>query len=73
MPQNKIIAIANEKGGTGKTTTTINLGAGLQRQGKKVLMVDNDPQANMTMALGLEPDRLDKTLSDLMSAKIIVL
>lgn len=66
----KIMAVANEKGETGKTTTTINLGAGLQRQGKRVLLVDNDPQANLTMALGLEPDQLDKTLSALMSGKI---
>lgn len=66
----KIIAIANEKGGTAKTTTAVNLGAGLQRQGKRVLLADNDPQANLTMALGFEPEQLTKTLSDLMSEKI---
>lgn len=66
----KIIAIANEKGGTAKTTTAVNLGAGLQRQGKRVLLVDNDPQANLTMAFGFEPEQLTKTLSDLMSKKI---
>jgi len=64
----KIIAIANEKGGTAKTTTAVNLGVGLQRQGKRVLLVD--PQANLTMALGFEPEQLTKTLSDLMSEKI---
>lgn len=66
----KIITIANEKGGTAKTTTCINLSAGLQRQGKHVLVVDNDPQANLTMALGIEPEQLEKTLSDIMSERI---
>lgn len=66
----KVISIAGEKGGCSKTTTTISLGAGLLQQGKKVLLVDNDPIANMTMALGIEPDQLNKTLSDLMSSKM---
>jgi chromosome partitioning protein len=66
----KIIAIANEKGGTGKTTSSVNLGAGLQRQGKRVLLCDNDPQGNLTMSLGFEPEQLTKTLSDLMLEKI---
>ena len=66
----KIIAIANEKGGTGKTTSSVNLGAGLQRQGKRVLLCDNDPQGNLTTSLGFEPEQLTKTLSDLMLEKI---
>ena len=51
--EHKIIAVANQKGGVGKTTTCVNLGIGLARQGCKVLLVDFDPQANLTISLGL--------------------
>ena len=67
-----IIAVVNQKGGTGKTTTTENLGVGLALEGKKVLLVDTDPQASLTVSLGNPcPDDLSPTLSDLMG-KIIV-
>lgn len=58
----QIIAIANQKGGTGKTTTTLNLGAALKEMGNRVLLVDMDPQASLTLALGLDPDELETTI-----------
>lgn len=67
----RTIAVANQKGGTGKTATTLSLGAALARRGKRVLLVDTDPQGDLTKSLGwADPDALDVTLANHIQAVI---
>ena len=62
----KVIAIANQKGGVAKTTTTHNLGVALAAQGKRVLMIDLDSQASLTISVGLEPLEVEQTIVDVL-------
>lgn len=65
-----IISIMNSKGGVGKTTTTLNLGAALAAKGKRDLLIDNDPQGNLTAALGYTPAEQSRPLANLLLAAI---
>src|SRR4051812_40445424 len=69
----RIIALANQKGGVGKTTTTINLGAALAEYGRRVLMVDFDPQGALSVGFGVNPHNLDLTIYNLLMQRDVAL
>ena len=66
MPHARVIALANQKGGVAKTTTTLNLAVALKEKGKNVLVVDLDPQGNLTMSQGLNPDEIERSMFDVL-------
>jgi chromosome partitioning protein len=66
----KVIAFANQKGGVAKTTTTLNLGVAFAEQGMKVLLVDLDPQGNLTMSQGLNPDSIERSMFDVLVHRV---
>jgi chromosome partitioning protein len=65
-PMGRVISFANQKGGVAKTTTTLNLGVALSEKGLKVLLVDLDPQGNLTMSQGLNPDAIERSMFDVL-------
>jgi chromosome partitioning protein len=65
----QVLALANQKGGVAKTTTTLNLGVALAERGKRVLAVDLDPQSNLTMSQGIDPDDLERSMFDVLVHK----
>ena len=65
-PMGRVISFANQKGGVAKTTTTLNLGVALAEQGLKVLLADLDPQGNLTMSQGLNPDTIERSMFDVL-------
>ena len=71
LPVGRVIAVVNQKGGVGKTTSTINLGAALAAEGAKVLLVDFDPQGALSVGLGLNPNTLDLTVYNLLLDKTV--
>jgi chromosome partitioning protein len=68
----RVIALANQKGGVAKTTTTLNLGAAFAEQGMRVLLVDLDPQGNLTMSQGLNPDSIERSMFDVLVHQLAI-
>ncbi len=66
----RVIAFANQKGGVAKTTTTLNLGVALGEQGRRVLLIDLDPQGNLTMSQGMNPDAIERSMFDVLVHRV---
>ena len=66
----RVISLANQKGGVAKTTSTVNLAAALKERGKRVLVVDLDPQSNLTMSFGVDPERIEKSMFDVLVSRL---
>jgi len=66
QPGTRIISMANQKGGVAKTTSTVNLAAALKERGNRVLVIDLDPQSNLTMSFGIDPERLEQSMFDVL-------
>src|SRR4051812_9023347 len=66
VAQTHVLALANQKGGVAKTTTTLNLGVALAERGQRVLCIDLDPQGNLTMSQGLNPDTIERSMFDVL-------
>src|SRR5437764_4613406 len=69
-PMGRVISFANQKGGVAKTTTTLNLGVAFAEQGLKVLLVDLDPQGNLTMSQGMNPDAIERSMFDVLAHRL---
>src|ERR1043166_3401229 len=69
----RVIAFANQKGGVAKTTTTLNLGVALTEKGQRVLLVDLDPQGNLTMSQGWNPDEIERSMFDVLVHKLPIM
>ena len=68
--QARVLSLANQKGGVAKTTSTVNLGAALVERGFRVLAIDLDPQSNLTMSLGVDPETLERSMFDVLVSKV---